>query len=478
MAQEPNRLCLAVMLLLCAMALVCRADDIDCSKFDPNVDNFPDKVDPKDLPPNLAVTYHNSYKLLTTPAGESLCMYLCTQPSPALENAKLIRIPSHNIFVQSPDAIAFLENAGGRDSIKFIGSTVNVSSPCLSAKQKQGAITGNPTAGTYEVEFMPDVSKGSNVFVQFDSTTGQQEPLLTAETWLLYAAMFLNLEKSAAQTVSEMRLQYQCRQNQVKSLPQSPAPKVAWIRHDTSTAQGDTWQLNNNVYAQSIIQDAGGIALPSGNFSKPTDLLAAISSADVVIDESHRPGGNIEYDDWLQQFGIPNAQDTKYTFVTQTSVWLTDARRSLTGIDDYPNSHTAFPNFMLQDVMAAVYPTLQKGYAPRYLRNLAHMDQPSQSGGCSVDASMEFPSNNGQCTTATALNGVSDNNQVDTGVDNIPGPAPVSPGGSRIGAIVGAVVGVAAVAGLVVFGWPKVARQLRTRKNIRRFTQFSQANAI
>ncbi|CEG76943.1 hypothetical protein RMATCC62417_11767 [Rhizopus microsporus] len=151
-------------------------------------------------------------------------------------------------------------------------------------------------------------------------------------------------------------------------------PVVAWATYEAASKYNNntaSYMLKNDSYKIQLTRDAGAVMLNpnAATYSSASDLLAAISSADILIDETYI-GSNLT--DFLKNYGIPESDSNKYNFLKRKSVYREDGILTAAGGYDWFEAPFAMADALLEDMINVVNPVAPSSdYKRHWLRNIA-----------------------------------------------------------------------------------------------------------
>lgn len=357
--------------------------------YDPSQDAFPDKIH-LDYALGFAVEYHPHYKVVTvnTPwkAADRSFQYLlvqCGAPIPeGFDQAQLIEIPIDSVVSLSTTHLPHLDLLNQVDALIGVGQFNSVNTPSVRHKIDQGELkefnAGNQLNLEQLVVAQPDLVM---TFATGNAETDQysrlmqagipvalvaeyleESPLGRAE-WLKFTALFFNQEAQAQEAFATIAADYETMVQLAQTETQRPTVF-------TGFSYDGTWYMpGGNSYVAQLLHDAGADYLwaeidQAGSI--PMDFEAVYNraaTADFWV--------NVSQDWQTQQDAI--AADPRYgefTALQQNQVFNNNARLNDSGGNDYWESGTVNPHWVLADLIKIFHPELLPDHRWRYYQPL------------------------------------------------------------------------------------------------------------
>jgi hypothetical protein len=224
--------------LVASLATVKAENPLTClTSVDPDVDYFPDKVQPLDSV-LWSIEYANTYKtLFNIAANETYLLYQCGSEPPADQldgrHAAVVSIPLlGGVAITQTPMIAYLEQLGLMEEISvFISNPDTISSPCLKGRVDAGDVrvlqdasaSGIADSSTdFGADAVSNADLSSTVaFVSpFDSdlpfdtkiviSASSEGPNAAIFEWVDFYAAFFNKEALANQVVDAANSRFDC----------------------------------------------------------------------------------------------------------------------------------------------------------------------------------------------------------------------------------------------------------------------------
>ncbi|KAJ2761315.1 hypothetical protein IWQ56_005282, partial [Coemansia nantahalensis] len=136
--------------------------------------------------------------------------------------------------------------------------------------------------------------------------------------------------------------------------------------------------ISNAGFKYDLVRDAGARMLnasaggPAAMFTSSAAFLAALTKADIVIDESFV---SYTYDDLLKNYGVASGDAKKYPWAAAGRVYRPDGIQSTAGGLDWFEAPVVYADALLQDVIAVAHPGFAKGnYSPIWFRDLSESE--------------------------------------------------------------------------------------------------------
>jgi iron complex transport system substrate-binding protein len=195
------------------------------TSVDPDVDYFPDKVEPLDSV-FWSIEYANTYKILTNKVvNETYLLYQCGSEPPADQldgrHTEVVKIPLlEGVAITQTPMISYLEQLGLMTQISvFISDPDTISSPCLKQRVDDGEV--RVVADAYSVSadtgFAANAASNAEIsstvafiskfdsFLPFDTkiviSASDEGPNAAIFEWVDFFAAFFNQEALANQVV-------------------------------------------------------------------------------------------------------------------------------------------------------------------------------------------------------------------------------------------------------------------------------------
>ncbi|KAG2210186.1 hypothetical protein INT46_009995 [Mucor plumbeus] len=353
--------------------------------YDASIDYFPEKLNTsEDKATFFSIEYHNNYKVVkNSRTGRTYVLVQCGTPSPTdVNNAtEIYQIPITKAAAMETTVVPYLEMIGAAESIKLIADGSLISSPCFQKYLNSGDITQlSATNETLQAEQIKNVQVqfGAN---PYDTVADSNTTVTTAQTyepdvlgrssWISYYAAFYNLEAVANNIAKTMTDNY----NRLKEAAAhyDTKPVVAWTTYDAPSQYNNntaTYILSEASYKVGLTNDAGATMLNASatTYSSAADLLQAISTVDILIDETFI-GSNLTA--FLQNYNISEADQSKYKFLTNKKVYREDGILTSSGGYDWFEAPVAMADALLEDMINAVNPNAPSdSYQRNWLRNI------------------------------------------------------------------------------------------------------------
>jgi hypothetical protein len=267
------------------------------------------------------ITYHKSYKTITTRAGaltQTYYAYLCGTPQPNLPaGATAVEIPIKSAGVTSTTYLPYVAYLGKRTTLHYVGTDHDSMNACVRKLFDEGQVK-EPVC---DVNYVCQISAAdaANVSASCNATTGRsldamfygayddestlpalfpasQPPvrILMGETleltarggaeWLFVVAAFYNLDLTAQTIAADIYARYDC--NSALAKAQTVKKQVMWGSFVGSTYYGTgcpSWQC-------TLVQSSGALLIDTSKATNITNLLTTpnVSIADFWV----YPDGN------------------------------------------------------------------------------------------------------------------------------------------------------------------------------------------
>lgn len=346
--------------------------------FDPSVDYFPDKVQPRHAR-QFRVEYHRHYKLVTLTEpwqdaahGLRYLLVQCGTPRPeGVGDATVIEIPARTVITTSTTELPHIVRLGLVDRLVGHDEFDYVSSPEVRRRIDAGAMIeiGETPAINVELvlEAAPDLLLADSfgdpqvdllgrlgdlgVPVALAPSFLETTALGRAE-WLVYTALFFNRERRALTAFGDVEKRYEELAEIVRDRVTGARPTVF-----TGAPMGEVWHVPGGAsFFALLLADAGASylwAADDSTGSLPLHLESVYeqaAGADVWLHPSTL--GSL---DELRAF------DERFVEVAafrHGRVFNNDAQRNIHGGNDYWETGTARPDLVLADLIEIFHPGL------------------------------------------------------------------------------------------------------------------------
>lgn len=375
--------------------------------YEEGKDYFPHKVDAEFSDGLWEVTYHNSYKKLTTynKDGSSDVWYLvlCGTPLPAeaTDPVRTIEIPIKTVMIDSSTQIHLLEYLGQRDALaewRSLGcddpntycSGISAVNPCLNLQVDEGLTREVLDAEDVKADLVIGAATafGESAGFQVDCT---DKPVFrirqdTADRFgtLEYVealSVFFNREQAANALVRSVRERYECSQAKATALPSKSTlsfyvslssgyslPNCADIAADAVIAVRGCSDPDNRHKNCELLENAGAsplvidtnVSAQSGTYTLSVQEFLAIPGlrdVEVMFYENDlareflKEGCTAAFD---ELFGNITAWTTGEVYdITRTAA---DSGSPSYDLLDYFEGAEAEPDVLLQDFIEAIHP--------------------------------------------------------------------------------------------------------------------------
>ncbi len=401
-----SRILLLIVVLFTLSALPIHAQDVvampdaQCvTDYDPQVDYFPDKVEPE-FSQGWRVEYHNSYKVVdvVTPfpgatAADAFTYLLveCGTPIPdGYDGAEVIQIPAGSIIAMSTSYIPQLDELGLLDRLIGMDQLAFVSNPTVRQMIDDGKLIEVGMGPSVNVEAVLDadpslvmtfgsgspdydthptlLAAGVPVVVASDFIEGS--PLGQAE-WIKFTALFYNAEARANEVFDAKVGEYNDLAALTTDIPADQAPSVLW---NSYSSYSDAWFIpGDHSFTAQFVHDAGGKLVLEDDPTVKDNNNSAPFSFEAVYD------AGLDADMWMpgtygtQTLADLAALDERYADFAafkHDAVYNFDARENANGGNDYFESGSANPQTILADLIKILHPDLLPDHELVYFRQL------------------------------------------------------------------------------------------------------------
>lgn len=366
------------------------SNDAACvTDYDPNVDYFPNQIQPE-YATGFSVDYYNHYKVVTVTqpwqAANETFEYLlvqCGTPTPAgFEDTQVIQVPVNRVVTLSTTYLPHLDRLDRLDTLVGMDNFSFVYAPEVREKIDQGALLEFSSGKTLDVERLlvsdpdlimtygsgdPDVDSYSRLMqaglpVALVGEYVENSPLGRAE-WLLFTALFFNQEAEAQQIFTDISAEYESLVELTATVSERPTVFSGF------SYEGTWYMPGGNSYAAQLFRDAGAAYIWEENESDVTipldfeSVFDQAATADVWVNASQ---------DWFTH-GDAISTDPRYgsfNALKQDSVFNNNARMNDTGGNDYWESGAVNPHLILADLVKILHPQLLSDHELVYYQKL------------------------------------------------------------------------------------------------------------
>ncbi len=383
-----------------SMGLAAENPSACVESFDPAVDYFPEKAEPR-FAEGWRVEYFNHYKVVEvlTPfpgaGADDAFRYVlvqCGTPVPDdVGDAAVISIPAGEVIALSTTYIPHLDDLGLLDQLIGMDSGLYVSNPDVVARFAAGELLEVGSGPSVNVELILDaepslvlafgsgspdydthptlLAAGVPVVVASDYVEGS--PLGQAE-WGKFIALFYNREAEANAVFDAKADEYARLAALTAAIAPDARPSVLW---NSYVGYADAWFIPGaNSFPAQYVRDAGGILVLS-DAPEVQDKAGGVPFSFEVVYEA-----GLDADLWMPgAFGVTTladflAQDARYAdFAAYASgmIYNYDARVNANGGNDYFERGVANPQEVLADLIALLHPELLPDHDLIYFRQLS-----------------------------------------------------------------------------------------------------------
>ncbi|CDH56041.1 hypothetical protein RO3G_16336 [Lichtheimia corymbifera JMRC:FSU:9682] len=375
-----TRLAARFLRVISCISLVLAIVDAQNADFDPSVNHYSYSFSvANDSANGFSVEYYNWYKVVTNhQLNERYALVCCDQP---LDNFTqynaAINTPVKNVGIENVrDILPYLELLSLSDSVKAIQGYQNVTSPCYAN------VTDTPGSNTVDLMFSERSNtnlQGNPPYVGFTPNNDTLSPLQKA-SWLVYIAMFFEMEGEATTIFGNIYNIYNCHKANLEEM--TDKKNIAWTSYNPTD---NSWTIVNDNFHAALVKDAGALLISpnsaqSNVFTQLNEFHTAIRLADYVIDVTPLENlGNQSYDSWLNLGGFVSGTDIyNEPFIADKGLYRTDGLVNNNGISDWSQRSPARPDLALRDVIHMFAPTYEPDYQLTWLRNFAKGDYTRQ----------------------------------------------------------------------------------------------------
>lgn len=360
------------------------------SEYRPEEDYFPAKAQ-VDYATGFTVEYHRHYKVVTVgmpwQQNQPPLRYVlvqCGTPVPEVPGATaVIEIPVQRVVALSTTHLPYLDELGQVEALVGVGQFAFVNNPNVRRKIDQGDLVEMASGQSLNLEQLllaePDlvmaIATGN---AEADSPQRLQQaglpvvavaefqenlPLGRAE-WLKFTALFFNQEALAEERFAAIATEY----NRLRELTATVTDRPTVF--SGSSYEGTWYVPGGKSYAAQLFRDAGAdylwADLDQAN-SLPLDVEAVYDRA--AMADFWLNGGL----DW-QTLGDALAADPrhgKFRALQQNQMFNNNARLNDGGGNDYWESGSLYPHWILADLIHIFHPNLLSDHQLIYYQRLA-----------------------------------------------------------------------------------------------------------
>lgn len=392
-------LLLVVLLSFSGMPLSAQDAPACVADYDPQVDYFPDKVEPE-YSQGWQVEYHRNYKVVdvTSPfpgaTDADAFRYVlveCGTPAPdGYDGAPVIEIPAGKVIALGTSYIPQLKALGLLDELIGVDSGAFYNTPEVVDMLADGKLIEVGVGSAINVEAVLDAEPGliltfgsgspdydahpaliqAGVPVVVASDYVEQTPLGQAE-WVKFTSLFYDAEATANAVFGDKAAEYDRLAGLTADLSDDDKPLVLW---NSYTSYSDAWFIpGTESFAATYVNDAGGTLVLSDDPTLQGNNNALPFSFEAVY------AAGLDADVWMPgAFGINTlgdlvAQDERYAdfaAVRNGTVYNYDARVNANGGNDYFENGVANPQDVLADLIKMFHPDLLPDHELIYFRQL------------------------------------------------------------------------------------------------------------
>jgi len=408
------------------------------------------------------VQYNLFYKLVTNLRTSEVWMVYCTasRPNTTFSTKGYFQVPLSG-FIAAVDMsiVGYLDLLGLSSSVKYVGDTSNITSPCLSSSGAQAFSNSLSPPPDVALVFQKDQAPNNPTYVTTSTVDYDLTPLQRAE-WIKYYAALTNTEAQANKIYPQIVAAYQCHQKNIASSTIAMRRKITFTTFDGAA---QAWTFSNTTYHNALAADAGAQLWvpPQPKLFGSESLHTGLQNTSLLVDSTpfNAPPS---YQTWLSNAGYdPSkfasaeaAAESTAKSSNQPYVNPFDAppflrynrlyRPDLTG-----NSHTwdftslspARADLVLLDLILAQFPSYQPSASREFLRLLSPNSTESPHA-----ASYACPPTVDTCSDGHTIS----DTQTDNPLLSSGEPGSLSMTTKVILGVVGGMVGLAVISGALV----------------------------
>ncbi|KAJ3214914.1 hypothetical protein HDU67_001063 [Dinochytrium kinnereticum] len=374
------------------------APDVSGLQLDPDhpLPSIPARVD-FEATSSLKITYGKNYKVITNSlSNEVVVLYQCGTPRPPATVApnanRTLAVPVRKVSISDTTSVTYLELLGRASAIDYTsGGAQYIVSPCVQA------FTGVKDVNSTTPEAASAQLNSTDVFFQFFSSYPTNNSVVFPVTfdktslnrvdWLNFIGAFFNLEAKANTIVNAIKENYACIKAAATSATSTPKKTVAIVEYDAPSQFNEnveSWKIVNSDYMVELINNAGGqVRVPetagtktatgtTWTFTKSADLIAALGSSDILIDQTFDADTVAET---FKNFGF--TETSPLNFIKNKQIYNPNKQINSVGGTGFYEEAVVLQNIVLSDLTSIFRPELfpASSYTRRHFRNF--YDEPT-----------------------------------------------------------------------------------------------------
>uniref|UniRef100_A0A7S0YFF3 Uncharacterized protein n=1 Tax=Polytomella parva TaxID=51329 RepID=A0A7S0YFF3_9CHLO len=402
---------------------------------------------------NFMVTYYSTYKVVKNFYGSNntYVLYQCGSPMPNVttlglaNNTKVFQIPLRGISASDTTLNGFLNLLGVQDRVYYASPYSVAACFDLLATGSCSRSSNSVNSSNIDAKFSFSETASDSTSIAFTATT--DPGALNRAEYIKYLSVFFNLETTANSVFSTIRDTFNnISANVATTLNNTNAtkPTMAWIYYQPGGSYGSySWAEEVELYFTQYRMDY--VSAAGGNFLNVTNVLAALpnrsditytsgklgvivftnlsytypylvqalSSVDILIDESVYPGvsgTNVTTGLIVSTMHLYNSTSStpntianlKFLNASNPSILRLDGRVNPSGSLDTYETAIARPDLVLADFVRAIYPSFAVSIVGAASSSGSFVRSLDSNSVTLITASTCSPGVNSQCIIAAA----------------------------------------------------------------------------
>ncbi|MEM6646526.1 MAG: ABC transporter substrate-binding protein [Bacteroidota bacterium] len=363
--------------------------------FDPNIDYFPDKVQPR-YAERFQVTYHGHYKVLRgnvagsewgPEVSDTVVLVQCGTPAPPLDgdlaDAAVVEVPIRSMASNEDGSVARADALGYVDRVMGLagggiynatlrqrwddGELISVGQSFHGAPNFEMLLANEPSVVflfTSSLDHSEAVTQGRDLGLATVPIVGWGEPTILGQAeWVKHTALFLNAEADANVYFDGVAQRYLDLKTQVADLDANPV--AIW---GGPLSSGGRWWIEAGSWMAQALADAGG----RNPFTPDSGETAITVSTEAVLER----GTDAQYwlTDHVDRETLEAAGPMEIIPAFRSGQVYHIHKRAVPEHDAYDWYETALvrPDVVLQDLVSVLHPGVLPGHELFFLEQLPH----------------------------------------------------------------------------------------------------------
>lgn len=358
-------------------------------EYDPQLDYFPDKVEPE-AAAGWKIEYHPNYKVITVLSpwqnAEQQFSYVlvqCGTPAPSdIGDAQLIEVPVKTVVAMSTTQLPHLAELDLVDRLVGVDNLARISTPAVAARAEAGELRELGGGAEVNVEQALELAPGlimtygvgdpqydahpklleAGLKVALNAEYLESSPLGQAE-WIKFTATFFNREAAATVFFDQLAARYTGLARQARAATGKPTVMVG-------TPYQGTWFIpGGKSFPAQLLADAGAQYLWADDTSAGSLQLGF----EAVYERAAEAEYWLNTDTWqsLDDGRAADARFGEFAAFKSGKVFNNDARVGAGGGNDYYETGVTRPDLVLADMIKIFHPELLPDHELFFYRQLA-----------------------------------------------------------------------------------------------------------